>query len=132
MAFIPRQKRKSYQPKRLKRFGGDKFYNSPAWRKVSKALRAAWIISHGGICPICLHNLVQMVDHVISRSIGGADFDHDNLLPMCDKCHNRKRGFEGHANGPLIPTKESATETKLVPVDMQDIIKLLTKSKYHE
>lgn len=125
MAYIPRQKRKSYQPKREPRFGKDPFYNLKAWRDKSHAVRA----HYDGECAVCEFRLSEMTDHIVSRKQGGADFDWDNLLPMCHTCHNKKRGMEKTAKGPLIPTRESDTEPKLVPVDKQDIIDLLKVKK---
>ena len=86
------------------------------------------MIDHYIICPVCETRAADMTDHVIARP-DGADYDPDNLLPMCNKCHNRKRGLESHANDYLVETRESLTEEGLVPVDKYDIIKVLNRGK---
>jgi hypothetical protein len=81
------------------------------------------------ICPVCEERPSQMTDHVISRP-DGADYDTDNLLPMCHICHNRKRGLEAHANDYLVETRQSSVEDdKLVPVDKFDIIRMINQSR---
>lgn len=122
MAYIPKQKSKSYREPEQKKFGQDKFYNKTKWRKTSKAMIADFII-----CPVCEENPSQMTDHVIPRP-DGADYDKDNLLPMCHRCHNRKRAKERDFNDYLVETKQSDTEQdKLVPVDKFDIIQVLKR-----
>lgn len=125
MAYIPKTKRKSYQPKQNRSFGSDPFYNSQSWRKTSKALRQQY-----PICQVCEGKPSEVTDHIISRNLKGADYDSCNHLAMCHTCHNKKRGLEKHAKGPLIATKESELESKLIPVDKQDIIDLLNKNKF--
>lgn len=125
MAYIPKQKKKKWQPKPIKRFGVDPFYNSTRWRKISKA----WKVKHP-ICQVCAQRPTQITDHVVSRNVGGAEYDSDNFLGMCHIDHNKKRGLERHTNIPLIETKESSIEDKLVPVDKNDIIELLNKKQW--
>lgn len=125
MAYIPKQKKKSYQRKAKKKFGQDPFYKKTVWRKMSKAIIEQFII-----CPVCEENPAEMTDHVIRRNQDGADYDIDNLLPMCNRCHNIKRGLEANSNDYLIETKESNTELdKVVPVDKLDIISVINKRK---
>ena len=120
MAYIPKRKRKRYERKKEVTFGSDQFYNKSVWRKTSKSMIAEFVI-----CPVCEERPSQMTDHVISRP-DGADYDTDNLLPMCHTCHNRKRGLEAHANDYLIETRQSSIEDdKLVPVDKLDIVEVL-------
>lgn len=126
MAYIPKQKRKSYQPEKEKAFGKDPFYNLKVWRQTSHAIRAIY----KGICQVCKDKPSDMTDHLISREVGGADFDQQNLLPMCHICHNKKRGLEAHTNEPLVPTRQSGVDGKLVPQNKEDIIYLLTVKKY--
>lgn len=115
MAYIPKPKRKKYNPAKPKQFGKDPFYNSTAWRKKSKGIRDQVLI-----CPICEIRPTEMVDHVIPRKFNGADFDNDNLFPMCHTCHNKKRGLEKAA--PLLESKESEMFIGLVPLDKYLII----------
>lgn len=126
MAYIPKKERKEYEPKPVVKFGQDKFYNTAKWRKLSKAMRTEFII-----CPVCELRPSRITDHVVSRP-DGADFDKDNLLPMCHHCHNVKRGLEANTNHPLVETKHSDTEPKLVPVDKFDIVGVIRgkRSKY--
>lgn len=119
MAFIPKAKRKKYNPKPKKEFGKDTFYNSGTWRNVSRNLRISFLL-----CPVCEEKGPEMVDHVIPRSYGGSDYDYNNLLPMCHNCHNKKRALE--RSGPLLETKESKTQKGLVPKgNKMDIVEKL-------
>jgi len=121
MAFIPKSKRKRYNPKPKKRFGDDPFYNSGTWRKISKDIRKLFLL-----CPVCEETGPEMVDHVIPRRHGGASYDFRNLLPMCHACHNRKRALE--RKGPLLPTKESNKCEGLVPKgNKMDVVEKLKK-----
>ena len=125
MAYIPKKKRKSYRPKQDPKFGKDPFYNGTAWRRISEAMREDFVI-----CPVCESTGTQMTDHVVSRSLGGADYDGDNLLPMCHTCHNVKRGLEANTDQPLIETRDSDTEQdKIVPVDKFAIIQVINQSR---
>ena len=108
MAYIPKTKRKKYNPAPPKTFGQDDFYNRGTWRKISKDLRDCFII-----CPVCEVKPSEMTDHVIPRSFGGADYDYRNLLPMCHSCHNRKRALE--RSGPLLEYKESDKQKGFIP-----------------
>jgi 5-methylcytosine-specific restriction endonuclease McrA len=37
-----------------------------------------------------------VVDHIIQRKAGGADFDKSNLQGLCDRHHNIKRAQESN------------------------------------
>lgn len=73
----------------------ENFYRLAKWRK----LRARVLEQH----PLCAHckeqkqiTVAQMVDHTTPIRLGGEPYDEANLLPLCNKCHNVKRGKERH------------------------------------
>lgn len=74
-------------------------------------------------CQVCEVEYSQVTDHVIPISQGGAKRDRRNLMAMCHKCHNKKRGIEAHSFGPAIPTFD--TNTGLVPQDRYEILEKL-------
>jgi 5-methylcytosine-specific restriction protein A len=66
----------------------DRFYHRIAWKKV-RALQLQ-------LEPLCCEcrkfgklTTATVVDHIIERSKGGADYDMDNLRSVCAPCHNR-------------------------------------------
>lgn len=67
----------------------DAFYSTPAWRKLSKAHRA-----HEPLCRHCAKagriTPAAVVDHIIERRDGGANYDPSNLQSLCHSCHNIK------------------------------------------
>lgn len=72
----------------------DSFYSSSAWRKTRKAFLTEF--------PLCLHceeegvvTPAKVVDHIVQRSKGGADFDWSNLQPLCARHHDMKSSAEG-------------------------------------
>lgn len=50
------------------------------------------------LCRECLKKerivKASVVDHIVSRRAGGADFDPDNLQSLCNLCHQKKRNEE--------------------------------------
>lgn len=67
----------------------DPFYLSTRWRKV----RALYLLQH----PLCRHcerigklTEAKIIDHIIPRQFGGAEYDTDNLQSLCLSCHTRK------------------------------------------
>jgi 5-methylcytosine-specific restriction endonuclease McrA len=75
------------------------FYNSTLWRKTRKAY-----IMQQPFCEECERNEILtdatgrkgVVDHIKRIEDGGSKFDFSNLQTLCNKCHNRKSGREGH------------------------------------
>ncbi|WP_461129618.1 HNH endonuclease [Spirosoma aerophilum] len=66
-----------------------------AWRK----LRARVLDNY----PFCVHcqqvnrlTTAQMVDHIRPIRLGGEPLDEANLMPLCNRCHQVKRGKERH------------------------------------
>jgi 5-methylcytosine-specific restriction protein A len=76
----------------------DRFYRRVQWRNV-RALQ----LSLSPLCCECrkLGKLTPavVVDHIIERSKGGADYDMNNLRSVCTSCHNRltRQGGGGQA-----------------------------------
>lgn len=62
-----------------------RFYDSPAWRRIAAAVRAA----RGGVCGLCGTAGARHVDHVVPRRAGGSDAPA-NLQLLCGRCHSRK------------------------------------------
>ncbi len=72
----------------------EKFYDSPAWRKLR-----AFKMNLNPACELCLAKgkLVRayMVDHITPINQGGDRLDQNNLQSLCNSCHQRKRQAEG-------------------------------------
>ena len=71
----------------------DSFYNSALWKKVRMAHRTRE--------PLCRHCHIagrvtagNVVDHIIERRDGGADYDPANLQTLCHACHSIKTKTE--------------------------------------
>jgi 5-methylcytosine-specific restriction protein A len=71
------------------------FYRLAEWRKLrAKVLQQQ---------PLCVHckeqkrlTPAQMVDHIKPIRLGGLPLDESNLMPLCNHCHQIKRGKERH------------------------------------
>lgn len=76
----------------------DSFYSSKAWRKAR-----AQQLKEQPLCEDCLEKGIvtpaTIADHKVPRSMGGADFDKDNLRSSCKPCHDRKSIKEGSRFG---------------------------------
>ena len=83
-AFLYKQQKSAMteDAKELKRF-----YDRVAWKKV-RALQ----LQLEPLCRECRKigklTAATVVDHIIERSKGGADYDHNNLRSVCAPCHN--------------------------------------------
>lgn len=83
------------QEKPQQKYTRDERYHSQAWRKTSKRFLMA--------NPLCRHcedkgrvTAAKVTDH-ITRVKDGVDFwDESNYQPLCEVCHNKKRGKERH------------------------------------
>jgi len=133
MPKIPNAPRRSYQrrAKAQRRPTSDQeFYNSPAWRNA----RRAFLDSHpnNSLCAVCLKKgkvtASKVVDHVVSIAAGGARLSHDNMMPMCNKCHNSKSGHEAHG---FVPANRRNNAGELVPTlqGIQQVYNKLIKFK---
>lgn len=73
----------------------NRFYNSTAWRKLSKAFR-----EEHPLCEECLKKgkyvPSEVADHIVRVEDGGEPLDRNNLQALCHRCHNRKSGKERH------------------------------------
>lgn len=67
----------------------DKFYDSAAWRAVRRTH-----LQREPLCRMCAADDVitpaKLVDHLVERKDGGADFDRNNLQSLCHTCHQQK------------------------------------------
>jgi 5-methylcytosine-specific restriction protein A len=74
----------------------DPFYLSPAWRSFRPSIlrrdggRCTWV--ENGVR--CARRAV-VVDHIIARRDGGADFDPNNCRSLCRLHDNRRHGEKG-------------------------------------
>ena len=70
------------------------FYNTRAWRRVSKAVRREnpWCV----ICKAEGRGIVKATetDHIEPLSLGGEPLDRDNLRAVCRPCNLRMRRRE--------------------------------------
>jgi len=75
-----------------------RFYNSRAWRRVSKLH-----IQDESLCRACMAEgrLVPavMTDHIAPIKQGGDRWDERNLQSLCQSCHSRKSAEEGSRFG---------------------------------
>ena len=73
------------------------FYRSAAWTRLRMV-----ILRREPLCRQCARSspkritAAQMVDHIVPINQGGAPLDERNLQPLCNDCHQRKRGQEAH------------------------------------
>jgi len=76
-------------------YPSDPFYWSRAWRRA----RSSFLWSNP-LCVSCEERgavvSASVVDHIVPRSSGGADFDRGNLQALCRDCHQQKRARERH------------------------------------
>ena len=70
-------------------YGKDSFYGHRRWRRARRAYLTAY--------PLCVYceregrvEVATVVDHIIPRRAGGADYDWDNLQGLCIACHGIK------------------------------------------
>ncbi|SOD78985.1 HNH endonuclease [Spirosoma fluviale] len=71
------------------------FYRMAPWRKLR-----ARVLENSPLCVHCLEKNrltpAQMVDHIKPIRLGGEPLDETNLMPLCNHCHQVKRGKERH------------------------------------
>ncbi len=123
MPHLPKSRRRRYLPDRIRKPTGDqRFYNSQAWRKTSRAVR-----QRHPLCEVCeaigVVAVAEVTDHIIAREEGGADYDVRNLMPLCSYHHDRKSGMEGQG----IELNNRRTIDGLIPVDRDEILALLAR-----
>jgi len=67
----------------------DSFYNKTRWRNARRR-----VLLTEPLCRICMESHrateAKIVDHIIRRSHEGAEYDPNNLMPLCKSCHDRK------------------------------------------
>lgn len=86
MAFIPTGNADK-RPKKKYVNDNMRFYNSSAWRRLSKKLLR--------IRPFCpCGDEAKQVDHIVPINQGGAMLDTSNLQTLCVSCHAKKTANE--------------------------------------
>lgn len=90
-SLCPKCQREEY--KQRSEYESDPFYWTPEWRKTrARQLRKQ------PFCEECERGnkvtKANVVDHIIPRRQGGADFAEDNLQSMCSDHHQKKRRQE--------------------------------------
>ena len=103
VSYLPTKKRSENKyPSRKKRqeewskrdIETRKFYNSTAWRKLSKKKLAI-----NPLCEECERNGIlspaRHADHIVPIKQGGAKLSLDNLQSLCIPCHSKKTAKEG-------------------------------------
>lgn len=99
MPNIPRRgSRKPWMAKRKNTFKGNEgedahFYNSRPWRKLRK-----YILQGEPLCRSC-SEVATVVDHITPIRLGGSRWNHENLQPLCARCHNKKSSSERSNTG---------------------------------
>ena len=97
------------------RYGNSNVYQSTRWRKCRKG----YLMKHP-ICEKCrligITVQARVLDHIIPirHGVGGAIWDRENWMALCDECHNRKRQKERY--GKVMPSKPNS-KGELIPVD---------------
>jgi 5-methylcytosine-specific restriction protein A len=97
-----REKQRSYN-NTPSRQADQRFYKGRQWL----AVRAAHLEKEP-LCRMCQESdrltAATHVDHVIPRSVGGADYDDSNLQSLCMSCHSAKTRLEERAGAGQIST----------------------------
>lgn len=87
-----KERRNKRKKKKISRYGNDKFYSSPEWRK----LRVRVLEKYDCRCMMCgrspkLHGVVLNVDHIIPRSKRpDLALVFENLQILCGACNHGK------------------------------------------
>jgi len=96
MPKLPTAKRRTWIPKREKRYGqtdNSRFYQSKQWRSLRN-----FYIKQNPLCEQCQReNRItsgNCVDHIKAISKGGGMLDIKNLQTLCNTCHAKKSASE--------------------------------------
>jgi len=86
-----KQKRDNEYNKTQRNKEHEKFYQSKEWREI----RQEAIIRDGfkcGLCgkPVGVKPRDHVVDHIQEITDGGSKLDLNNLMTVCQSCHNKK------------------------------------------
>lgn len=122
MPSLPKPKRQAYLPERKRKgTGGQTFYHAKAWRHTSKLYR-----QRQPLCEVCAAKGIvkasTLVDHLIARRFGGADYNPANLMAMCSSHHDSKSAIE--RNG--LPLEAKQAGDGLIPANRYEVFTLLT------
>ena len=103
---LPKKIIRPWQKKSLQTRGGDKFYQSVAWKRCRKQF-----LENNPLCVECKKEgrpiEARVVDHIVPRKDGGSDFSQTNLQSMCVKHHAIKSAKEKRRYGKKISTKRN-------------------------
>lgn len=75
----------------------NEFYNSPEWRKVREHV----MYKYNGLCLWCYFTekditIANCIHHIIElKEDSTKSLTTNNLIPLCDSCHNRVHGLYG-------------------------------------
>lgn len=101
------------------------FYNGTAWRRC----RESYHNSIKGLCEVSRHekkyHAAKEIDHIIPVRLGGAKYDHRNLMGMTQYYHRRKTRLERDKEHPLVDWIE--TDNGLIPKRKEDIIHVILR-----
>ena len=97
MPNLPKHKRKSWMPKKVKthtrQHDNSAFYHSKQWRMTRNHY-----IKKNPLCEECMRNDMvtggNCVDHIKPMSVGGSKIDESNLQTLCNGCHAKKSAQE--------------------------------------
>lgn len=81
--------RQAYRAADSRRGGSDPFYKTAFWLRVR-----SFVLRAEPLCRVCRAVPATLVDHIIPRADGGADYDPANLQPLCPRCHARKTAHD--------------------------------------
>ena len=93
--YCERHRRQYEREKHAKR-NYDRYYESPEWRKLSRAYKREYSTCEATINGEVCGRAGFTCDHIKPRKLGGADH-FDNLQTLCRRCDARKRAAEGQA-----------------------------------
>jgi len=97
MPYLPKQKPKSWMPKKVegqtRQYDNSSFYQSKQWRMTRNHY-----IKSNPLCEQCSRDNKttggHCVDHIKPVTKGGAKFDESNLQTLCNSCHAKKSAQE--------------------------------------
>jgi 5-methylcytosine-specific restriction protein A len=132
MPIIEQSGRKKWQPKPQPYEYADRSfnYNSPAWRKLSRAFRR----TH----PLCAQcdregriKQSQVTDHIIAIRDGGDVWDMNNLEALCKKCHDKKTRQEINNRCAVELSPKTINIGKMIDTALENLIKkgIVTKEQ---
>jgi 5-methylcytosine-specific restriction enzyme A len=108
MAYFPKNKRRSYQPKLVPQSGrrfANPFYQSKEWRALQKVFKHQhpWCVEckkNGFSVPVAVVDHKKPINQAdaydTQNGMFGEPLEWKNLQSLCVHCHARKSGREAH------------------------------------